>query len=168
VSTQRIDALVNSGQLATNADGLIDREAAESIRQTMNPNRVGKEAEAKTLGGQKTTQQDASKPLVQARMMKEVYAAKRLELHFKRESGDVVAKADVRASTFEIGRLFQQRLLAFPARLGSELTTLMALPPDDVEPAIRRVLERECKALIKDITRGLAEVSDEPVTEETT
>lgn len=158
VTTQRVDKLVSEGKLIVGDDKLLSRAQADAVRRSLDPSLVEKEVIAKAVGGQTASVQDPSHPLVKARTMDAVFRAKSRELQFQKASGAVVAMAAIKTEAFEIGRALQQPLLAFPARLSAELATLAALPADQVEPAMRKVLQREVKVLISNLIVALDQV----------
>ena len=158
VSRQRIDTLVNSGELVEGKDGLIDEAHADQVRAGQDPNRIDKEAVLKEVGGQANPQQKSNHPLVQARTMESVYRARYMKTRSERAEGKLVERDAVKAEAFELGRFAQQFLRSLPARLSPELATLAALPPSDVERAIRAVLERETRLFIQHFSEGIAQL----------
>lgn len=161
VSQSRISALIRAGKLTFDENGQIDRDVAEQVRASFNPNMVQTQQVAKELGGQAAGRQATNHPLVQAKTMEAVYRAKTSELVFKKEIGELVEAKVVTNEAFELGRFIQQRLIAIVPRLSPELATLAALPPNEVEKAIRATLMREMRALITDLVAGLDQVQSQ-------
>ena len=152
VSTQRVDALVKEGRLVPGADKKFDPDEVAALRASFSPQHVMKEQAQKAAGG-------AADPrhaqFVQARTMDAVFKAKTRELQFKREQGVLVERAAVEAEGFEIGRILQQRIMAWPARMAAELSTLAALPDSKRTAAIRAALDREARVLVEEVAGEL-------------
>jgi len=158
VSRQRIDTLVNSGELVEGKDGLIDEAHADQVRAGQDPNRIEKEAVLKEVGGQANPQQKSNHPLVQARTMETVYRARYMKTRSERAEGKLVERDAVKAEGFEIGVFCKQACMALPARLAPELAVLMSLPAGEVQRAIHAVLDREMRRFLQDLSEGLKQI----------
>jgi hypothetical protein len=159
VSRQAVDKQIKNGRLTVGADKKIARADADRVRLELNPNIAAKEAEARALGGQQSAQQDQSHPIVQARTMEAVYKAKQRELSFKLQAGALVPVQTIKNEGFEAARAARLHIMAIPQRLTAEIVTCLSLPRDQVEPAIRRILEREAKAVLGNLIEALEQIT---------
>lgn len=156
ITTQAIDKLVKDGRLTPGADKKFDLDEADRVRSEQSARHIEKEQLQKDIGGQGAG--GVQHPLTQARTMEAVYRAKSRELAFQREKGALVERKAVEADGFEIGRILQQRVLAWPARMAAELSTLVALPDAERYEAVRKCLDREAKLLVGEIADEISRV----------
>lgn len=157
VTTQAIDKLVKDGRLKPGPDKKFDLEEADRVRSEQSAQHIEKEQLQKDIESESGG--DAkSHPLLKARTMEAVYRAKSRELAFQREKGALVERKAVEADGFEIGRILQQRVLAWPARMAAELSTLVALPDAERYEAVRKCLDREAKLLVGEIADEISRV----------
>ena len=166
VSPSYIDNLVQAGKLERVGRGTFDEDDAEALRAQMDiPKRVAA-ATVKASGGQQrpakngTTGNDSFQvhqggkspaqetPMMKARTMREVMQARSAELNFKKQAGELVEAATVKAGVFTVIRVFTQRARALPIRLGPQVAV-----EEDAQ---------QCVALIsEEIETMLSELQDE-------
>jgi len=159
VKRQAVDKLVRDGKLKPDKSGMIDLASADAVRAAMNPNIVAKEAEARALGGQRSDQQDVQHPMVKARLAREVLSTRIKDLEFRKLTGELISRAEVKGALFEVGRTVQQTLRTWPARLSGEIAAMKGLSDREFYAAAEAIFDRETKKIVSDLTKALERIA---------
>lgn len=139
VNRSRITQMVNAGQLIIDADGYIDldKNAAELDK------RGGAGINAHKL---KTGPPESKSPTIdyvkryhEARAKLEETKAKRAELAYKQEEGELCLVSDVKKAAFEHGRKIRDALLMVPNKFADKKTKMV------IKDEITKILEEIIK-----------------------
>jgi hypothetical protein len=140
VSRQHVGKLAKQERLVRTADGMVDFDASDrKVRQSSD---LGKANNGRNAGGRGNTgalhgDGGVGDLFRKAQTQERAYAARLLELRFKRESGELVPIADVRAAYSR--RISTMRDLV--RQMVSRLTPVLAAEADEAK--VGQLLENE-------------------------
>ena len=140
VTHQRVTAMVKQG-LPLNADGTLSAKAARKwYAENVNPSR------------RKSNRDDTGNA---SRRELEKLKVERERLALKKDSGEVIDRAEIRKALFERARGERDSWIAWSSRMASELAAEIGCDPGELFATLDREVRAHLDQLSKKKTRGL-------------
>jgi transposase-like protein len=121
-----IQSAIKRGHIARGPDGLIDSDQADVWRTQIRRAQGQKPIESETRATTVATAVELTEQLARAKASREIYAAKKVELEYRREAGELIECAKTEAWLLALLTLLKQELQAIGTELQDDLVGLTA------------------------------------------
>lgn len=156
-SRQYVHKLVKAGKLPVAADGRLDPEICKALLQQMkDPARVLAAGNKQDLSALLDDEPDDAAPVQkqtynQAALIHKLAQGQMIQLQLRKESGELVEKADVEREAFDCSRIIRDRLMTLPQEMAGELVGMTD------EAAIRLYLRNKLRDALMEASANVSE-----------